>query len=94
LWGFFVLFCAVLVYFIFPLWWENYRTTSEAPYPELEAEGRTPKLHLNLEFFYFLLYFFIYIYIFFHLFFIFNFFKIFYFNPLSVSLMPFQLMVE
>jgi hypothetical protein len=43
LWGFF-LFCAVLFYFIFPLWWDNYRTTSEAPCPGLEAEGRTPKL--------------------------------------------------
>jgi hypothetical protein len=43
--GFFlVLFCAVLFYFIFPLWRDNYRTTSEAPSPGLEAEGRTPKL--------------------------------------------------
>jgi hypothetical protein len=27
-----------------PLWWDNYRTTSEAPSPGLEAEERTPKL--------------------------------------------------
>jgi hypothetical protein len=39
-----LLFCVVLVYFIFPLWWDNYRTTSEAPSPELEAEGWRPKL--------------------------------------------------
>jgi hypothetical protein len=41
---FFVLFCTVLFYFIFPLWWDNYRTKSEAPSPGLEAEGWTPKL--------------------------------------------------
>jgi hypothetical protein len=47
LWGFF-LFSVVLFYFvfssIFTLWWDNHRTTSEAPSPGLEAEGRTPKL--------------------------------------------------
>jgi hypothetical protein len=37
------LLCAVLFYFVFPLWWDNYRTTTEAPSPGLEAEG-TPKL--------------------------------------------------
>jgi hypothetical protein len=40
----FVLFCAVLFYFIFPHWWENYRTTPEPPSPGLEAEGQTTKL--------------------------------------------------
>jgi hypothetical protein len=42
--GFFDFFCAVLLYFMHPLWWDNYRTTPEAPSPGLEAEGQTPKL--------------------------------------------------
>jgi hypothetical protein len=42
--GGFVCVCAVLFYLMFPLWWEKYRTTSEAPSPGLEAEGETPKL--------------------------------------------------
>jgi hypothetical protein len=41
--GFFF-FCVALFYFMLPLWWDNYRTTSEAPSPGLEAEGWTPKL--------------------------------------------------
>jgi hypothetical protein len=65
----------ILFYFMFPLWWDNYRTTSEAPSPGLEAERRTPKLlRLKLHcigtwsFFYFLfcfILFYLYIYIFF-----------------------------
>jgi hypothetical protein len=83
----FVLVCAVLVYFIFPLWWDNYRTASEAPSPGLEAEGWTPKLHLNLEifflFFTLFLKIYIYIYIFIYLFLVFIFFL---FSILSLSL--------
>jgi hypothetical protein len=41
---FFFLLCAVLFHFIFPIWWDNYRTTTEEPSLGLEAEGRTPKL--------------------------------------------------
>jgi hypothetical protein len=67
----------VLSYFMCPLWWDNYRTTSEAPSPGLEAETDTKiiktetSLHLNLEVFFFfsfnflfsILFYFIYIYI-------------------------------
>jgi hypothetical protein len=79
LWVFFVCVYAVLFYFMCPLWWDNYRTTSEAPSPGLETETDTKiikneaSLHLNLEgsFFYlfFILFYFIFcIYIyFFHL---------------------------
>jgi hypothetical protein len=70
-------FCAVLFYFMCPLWWDNYKTTSEAQSPGLEAEMDTKiiktetSLHLNLEvyflfsIFHFVLFYFIYIYIFF-----------------------------
>jgi hypothetical protein len=71
----------VLFYFMRPLWWDNYRTTSEAPSPGLETETDTKiiktetSFHLNLEvFFYFLFFilFYFYIYItFIYLFFIF-----------------------
>jgi hypothetical protein len=66
----FVLYCAVLFYFIFPLWWDNNRTTSEAPSPGLEAEGWTPKLlrlkrHCLWSWRFFLHIFFSFIYIFF-----------------------------
>jgi hypothetical protein len=55
----FFVFCfhAVLFYFMHPLWWNNYRTTSEAPSPWLETEMDTKivktktSLHLNLEVF-------------------------------------------
>jgi hypothetical protein len=94
----FVLFCAVFIYFISPLWGDNYRTTPEAPSPGLEAEGQTPKLHLNLEIFFtfyfiFFIFIFLYIFLFIYVFFIFIF-LFFIFNPFSVSLMPFQLTVE
>jgi hypothetical protein len=72
LWVFFFFF-AVMFYFMRPLWWDNYRTTSEAPSPGLEIEMDTKiiktetSLHLNLEvlFFnlFFILFYFIYIYI-------------------------------
>jgi hypothetical protein len=45
LWCFFCFFFFWFGFFgIFPFWWDNDRTTSETPSPELEAEGRTPKL--------------------------------------------------
>jgi hypothetical protein len=47
--GLFLCVCAVLFHFMSPLWWDNYRTTSEAPSPGLQAEGWTPKL-LRLKF--------------------------------------------
>jgi hypothetical protein len=68
LWG---VFCAVLFYFMHPLWWDNYRTTSEAPSPGLEAEMGTKiiknetSFHLNLEGFLFLFLFCFIIYIYF-----------------------------
>jgi hypothetical protein len=52
----FVCVCVVLFYFMYPLWWDNYRT-SEAPSPGLESEMDTQiikteiLLHLNLEVF-------------------------------------------
>jgi hypothetical protein len=82
LWVFFcfVLFCFVL---FFPLWWENGRTTSDTPSPGLEAEGRTPKL-LRLKLYCIWTWrFFSFIYLFIYL-----------FNPLSVSLMPVQLLIS
>jgi hypothetical protein len=80
-WFFFVCVCAVLFYFIFPLWWDNYKT-SETPSPGLEAEGWTPKwlrlkLHCNWTWSFFLfsilfyLYIYIYVFSFIYLFFIF-----------------------
>jgi hypothetical protein len=47
---FFVRICVVLFYFMHPLWWDDYRTISEAPSPGLETEI---SLHLNLEVFWF-----------------------------------------
>jgi hypothetical protein len=53
---FFLVVCG-FVHFMLPLWWDNYRPTSEAPSPELETEGQTTKLlrqtslHLKLEVF-------------------------------------------
>jgi hypothetical protein len=41
LWG---LFFVCFVFSLFPLWWDNDRTTSETPSPGLEAEKLTPKL--------------------------------------------------
>jgi hypothetical protein len=78
---FYLFFCAVLFYFMHPLWWDNYRITSEAPSPGLETETDTKiiktetSFHLNLEgffsIFHFVLFYF-YIYItFIYLFFIF-----------------------
>jgi hypothetical protein len=66
--GFFwvFLFCAVLFYFILPLWWDNYRTTSEAPSPGLESEGWTSKL-LRLKLHCIWTWRFFYIFFFFHL---------------------------
>jgi hypothetical protein len=102
-------YCAVLFYFMCPLWWENYKTTSETPSPGLETEIDTKiiktetSLHLNLEvfffqFFIFFYFIFIHIYNFFHLHFLFLFLYLFFlffiFNPLSVSLMPVQLTVD
>jgi hypothetical protein len=65
---FFVCVCVVLFYFMHPLWWDNYRTTFEAPSPGLETETETQiiktetSLHLNLEvfwvFFFFLIFYF------------------------------------
>jgi hypothetical protein len=52
--------CVVLFYFMRPLWWDNYKTTSEAPSPGLETETDIQvikteiSLHLNLEGFFFL----------------------------------------
>jgi hypothetical protein len=105
---FFFLFCAALFYFMLPLWRDNYRATSEAASPGLEAEGRTPKLlRLKLHciwtwgvffssiFYFILLYIYIlfaFIYLFFIFILIFILF-IFYFQS-SVSLMPFQLTVN
>jgi hypothetical protein len=68
----------VLFYFMRSPWWDNYRTTSEAWFPELETEMDTKiiksetSLHLNLEVFFFFLffilfYFILFIYFFFHL---------------------------
>jgi hypothetical protein len=69
----------VLFYFMRPLWWDNYRTTSKAPSSGLEAETDTKiiktetSLHLNLEVFFFLFFIlfyfilFLYKYFFFHL---------------------------
>jgi hypothetical protein len=51
--------CVDLFYFMHPLWWDNYRTTSEAPSQGLETETDTQiiktetSLHLNLEVFWF-----------------------------------------
>jgi hypothetical protein len=95
-------FCLVLFYFMHPLWWDNYRTASEAPSPELKAETDTKiiknetSMHLNLEIFKFyflffiLFYFILFIYFFFHLL-IFNFYSYLYsfyflFSILSLSL--------
>jgi hypothetical protein len=56
---FFVWVCVVLFYFMCPLWWDNYTTTSEAPSPGLDTEMDTKiiktetSLHLNLEVFFF-----------------------------------------
>jgi hypothetical protein len=95
------LFCVVLFYFgfssLFPLWWDNHRTTSEAPSPGVETEGWTPKL-LRLKLYCILAWRFLF-FIFFHLFifyfyFIIIFIFIFIFNPLSVSVMPVQLTVD
>jgi hypothetical protein len=108
---FFFCLCAVLFYFMHPLWWDNYRTTTEVPSLALEAETDTKiikteiSLHLNLEGFFFLLllilfFFILFIYIYFlsftYVLFLFLplFFFFFIFNPLSVSLMPFQLTVD
>jgi hypothetical protein len=91
LWVF--LFCVILFYFIFPLWWDNHRTTSGAPSPGLETEEWTPKL-LRLKLYCIWTWRFkkcIYIYIYIYSFICFLFFI---FNPLSISLMPFQLTVE
>jgi hypothetical protein len=47
--------CVVFFNFICPLWWDNYRTTSEAPSPGLETDTDTQiiktetSLHLNSE---------------------------------------------
>jgi hypothetical protein len=47
--------CADLFYFMRPLWWDNYKTTSEEPSPGLENETDTKiiktetSLHLNLQ---------------------------------------------
>jgi hypothetical protein len=86
--GFFVvvvLCCFPLFCFsLFPLWWDNDRTTFEMPSPALEAEELTPKL-LRLKLYYIRTWRFFFIY----LFFIF----IFYFQS-SVSLMPVQLTVD
>jgi hypothetical protein len=98
------LFCfvfCVLFYFMCLLWWDNYRTTSEAPSPGLEAETDTKiiktetSLHLNLEgffnfLFFILFYFILFIYFFlsftyFLFLFLSLFFLFFIFNPLSVS---------
>jgi hypothetical protein len=98
-----------------PLWWDNYRTTSEAPSPGFEAEGRTPKL-LRLKFhciflfylfsfiYFFILYFNFFIYMYMYTFFLsftyflflflYLFFLFFILNPLSATLMPFQLTVN
>jgi hypothetical protein len=76
LWVVFFFVCS-FDYFMHPLWWDNYRTTSEAPSPWLEAEMDTKiiktetSLHLNMEvffIFYFSVWFILfYIYFFFHL---------------------------
>jgi hypothetical protein len=100
LWVFFCV-CAVLFYVMLPLWWDNYRTTSEAPSPGLEAEEWTPKLlRLKLHciwtwricfiiiFFYFVLFYFIFIYtFFFHLLilYFYSYFTLFIFNLLCLS---------
>jgi hypothetical protein len=74
-------FGAVLFYFMCSLWWDNYRATTEAPSPELEAETNTKfikaenSLHLNLEVFFFyssfcFILFYFYIFSFIYLFFI------------------------
>jgi hypothetical protein len=57
----------------FPLWWDNSRTSSQTPTPELEDEGLTPKL-LRLKHYCIWTW-------------GFSFFFLFYY-PLSVSLMP------
>jgi hypothetical protein len=87
----FFLFCMVLFYFIFPLWWDNYKTISEAPSPGLETEGWTPKL-LRMKLYCIWTWRFFFIYLFFYFYFYFFLFLI--FNPLSVSLMPIQLTVD
>jgi Na+/melibiose symporter-like transporter len=49
-WVFFcVCVCVVLFYFMHPLWWDNYRTTSEAPSPGLETDRTTKLLRLKLH---------------------------------------------
>jgi hypothetical protein len=112
-WGFVcvcVCVCVVLFYFMRPLWWDNYRTMSEAPSQGLETETDTQiiktetSLHLNLEVFFFFKYllfisfYFIFIYrYFFHLliFYFYSYlFLFFIFNPLSVSLMHVQLTIN
>jgi hypothetical protein len=82
--GFFVLFCAVLFYFIFPLWWDNY--TIWGTISRTGGWGTNTKiirtetlLHLNLEIFFYI-YFFLIIYFFLFLFFNFL------FSILSLSL--------
>jgi hypothetical protein len=73
----FLCLCAVLFYFMHPLWWDNYRTTSEASYPGLEAETDTKIIKTKhhciwtlFSIFHFVL-FYLYIYFLFYLFFIF-----------------------
>jgi hypothetical protein len=59
-WGFF---CAVFLYFMRPLWWDNYRTTSEPPSPGLKTETDNKiiktetSLHLNMDSFLFIYFF-------------------------------------
>jgi hypothetical protein len=43
--GVFLAFCCFILFcFVFHLWWDNDKTTSDTPSPGLEAEGWTPKL--------------------------------------------------
>jgi hypothetical protein len=88
----------VLFYFVHPLWWDNYRTTPEAPSPKLETETDTKivktetSLHLNLEVFFLLIFFlsstfhFVLFYLYIYLSFTYFLFLFFLFSILSLSL--------
>jgi hypothetical protein len=78
---FFVL-CCFAWFVFFPLWWDNDKTTSETPSPGLETKVLTTKL-VRLKLYC------IWTWRFFNLFYF-----IYFFSPLSVSLMPVQLTVD
>jgi hypothetical protein len=96
-------FCFCFFFLVLPLWWDNYRTTSEAPSPGFGGWGMKPKIiktetsvHLNLEGFfcnliYFLFFYFLFYILFFYIYIYFFFhLLIFYFYSYLYSFFYFQ----